>query len=337
MLFHLSHTDLDGYGCQIVTKHYFKEVVYYNSGYGAEINEKLKIILQSIFLNNYKKATILISDLNLTLDQAKFLTKEVEKLPNDVEIILLDHHKSGEDVANRYKWYHLDVNRCATKITYDYFSKQFGADAQLGKFVDIVDAVDIWQTEKEEFETGKILMSTVAGVKEINKVMFPDDQRALIFSILESAYPYFDELNPHIAIDDRIHGMKKSFFRDQEDNTLDNLVANYVVKLLSQNKKRMTIEYNGHKGLLSYNVGNVSVIGNGFLVANSEYDFFMDVTGKKTISLRANGAIDVSKMASEVANGGGHANAAGGVLNEFKDSFIYDTIKSQVDRILKKD
>ena len=24
-LFHISHTDLDGYGCQLITKEYFKE------------------------------------------------------------------------------------------------------------------------------------------------------------------------------------------------------------------------------------------------------------------------------------------------------------------------
>ena len=31
---HLSHTDLDGYGAQVITNHYFKNVKFYNSNYG---------------------------------------------------------------------------------------------------------------------------------------------------------------------------------------------------------------------------------------------------------------------------------------------------------------
>ena len=56
----------------------------------------------------------------------------------------------------------------------------------------------------------------------------------------------------------------------------------------------------------------------------------MDVTSKKTISLRSNGKVDVSKMAAHIANGGGHHNASGGLLSNFKDAFIYDNIKTQV-------
>ena len=336
MVFHLSHTDLDGYSCQVVAKNYFKDITFYNSGYGPEIDEKIKAIIKSIFLSGARKSMILITDLNLTLEQAKFITKEIEKLPNEVELLLLDHHKSGEDVANRYPWYHLDVKRSATKITYDYFAKKFGAKKELEQYVEIVDAVDIWQTEHVEFETGKILMATVSAAREINKVMFPKEQSHYIFSIIDQCKDFYAQENAHIMIDKNIHPIKKAFFYDDEDNTLDNLVSNYIVKLLSHNKERMTVTYKGHKGILTYNVGNVSVIGNNFLVKNPEYEFFMDVTNRRTISLRADGKIDVSKMANTIGNGGGHANAAGGLLTEYKDSFIYDNIKSQIDTILRK-
>lgn len=36
-IYHLSHTDLDGYGCQMVVKNYFESVNFYNSNYGKEI------------------------------------------------------------------------------------------------------------------------------------------------------------------------------------------------------------------------------------------------------------------------------------------------------------
>jgi oligoribonuclease NrnB/cAMP/cGMP phosphodiesterase (DHH superfamily) len=96
----------------------------------------------------------------------------------------------------------------------------------------------------------------------------------------------------------------------------------------------MLISYKQYKGILTYNIGNVSVIGNDFLTANPDIDFFMDVTPKKTISLRSNGKVDVSQMAAHVANGGGHHNASGGLLSTFKDAFIYDTIKSNVMSII---
>jgi hypothetical protein len=60
----------------------------------------------------------------------------------------------------------------------------------------------------------------------------------------------------------------------------------------------------------------------------------MDVTSRKTISIRANGKVDVSKMAAKLGNGGGHPNASGGLLNSFKDGFIYNDIKKQINDII---
>ncbi len=38
-IYHLSHTDLDGYACQFVVNFYFKNVVFFNSNYGREISD----------------------------------------------------------------------------------------------------------------------------------------------------------------------------------------------------------------------------------------------------------------------------------------------------------
>ena len=123
------------------------------------------------------------------------------------------------------------------------------------------------------------------------------------------------------------------FIKDKND-TLSNLVSAHNVDLLTQNKKLMQINYDEFKGILTYNIGNVSIIGNDFLKVNPDFDFFMDITSRRTISLRANGNIDVSKMAARIGNGGGHPNASGGLLNSFKDSFVYDNIKRQVEDII---
>lgn len=330
-LHHLSHTDLDGYGCQMVTSHYFKTIAFYNSNYGKEINECFSQILETINSSELLKHTILITDLNLTMEQAQEFNAKVAMISEkEIMLLLLDHHKTGQECADAFEWYMLDCNRCATKITYDFFSEIYGKDEKLSAFVDVVNAVDIWLEDDENFELGKVCMGIVSGAKEVNKIMFPKQNSDYLFFLLKNAQDFFKKPLPNIALDDATHGLKKAFFTTKQNDTLSNLVSDYNVILLSQNKEAMQITYKDYKGILTYNIGNVSVIGNAFLKANPDFDFFMDVTSKKTISLRSNGKVDVSKMAAHIANGGGHHNASGGLLSNFKDAFIYDNIKTQV-------
>ena len=333
-LHHLSHTDLDGYSCQMVSAHYFDSIQFYNSNYGKEINECFNQILASIQTSTSQKHVILITDLNLTMDQAKEFESKVNICDKEIMMFVLDHHKTGQECADAFEWYFLDSSRCATKITYDFFSALYGKDEKLSKYVDVVNAVDIWLENEPEFELGKVCMGLVSGAKEVNKVMFPEENTQYIFSLLNQAQEYFSCQEAHIALDDAIHSMKKSFFVSTKNDTLSNLVSAYNVILLTQNKEKMQISYKEYKGILTYNIGNVSVIGNDFLTANPDMDFFMDITSKKTISLRSNGKVDVSKIAAQIANGGGHHNASGGLLSNFKDAFIYDNIKSQVMSII---
>jgi oligoribonuclease NrnB/cAMP/cGMP phosphodiesterase (DHH superfamily) len=336
-IYHLSHTDLDGYGCQMVTNHFFKNVEFLNSNYGKEINERINQIIASIATNEVKNNLILITDLNLTVEQAKELEGKVKTNQKEVKLLLLDHHKSGQDSANEYDWYYLDHTRSATKITYDFFSAIISTNKELSKLVDVINAVDIWLDDKPEFELGKVCLGLISGAKEINRIMFNKENSNYMFNILKEIQPYFDKQNPHIALDEAIHKIKKGYFRTEKDDTLSNLVSKRNVNMLTKNRDKMTIKYGEFRGILTYNIGNVSVIGNDFLKANPDFDFFMDITSRKTISLRANGKIDVSKMAARIGNGGGHPNASGGLLNSFKDSFIYDNIRKQVmDIILSK-
>jgi len=333
-LHHLSHTDLDGYGCQMVTKRYFDSILFYNSNYGKEINECFNQILDTIQNSTVEKHLILITDLNLTLDQAKEFQAKISVAQQEILLLLLDHHKTGQECFESFEWYYLDSSRCATKITYDFFAALYGEDKELSAFVDVVNAVDIWLENDPSFELGKVCMGLVSGAREVNKIMFPHENSAYIFSLLGDAQAYFTCNDAPIALDDATHQLKKKFFITSKNDTLSNLVSAYNVKLLTQNRDNMLIHYKQYKGILTYNIGNVSVIGNDFLNANPDMDFFMDVTPKKTISLRSNGKVDVSQMAAHVANGGGHHNASGGLLSTFKDAFIYDTIKSNVMSII---
>lgn len=333
-IYHLSHTDLDGYACQFIVNFYFKNVKFYNSNYGKEINENFNSIIGDIEKDeNFGKAIILITDLNLNLNQCE----EFEKIckEKNTKIFLLDHHQSGEECAQKYSWYLLDSKRCATKIVYDFFSKICTPVLELSKFVDVVNAVDIWLSEDENFELGKVFLGLIANAKEINRVMFKESQIDYMFFLLDKAWKFIGKENANILLDNATHFIKKDYFARKNDDTLSNLISYFVVEKLSELKENFSIEYEGHKGILTSNIGNTSVIGNDFLVKNPDYDFFIDVSSRKTLSFRANGKIDVSLMAKNLVGGGGHKNASGGLFATFKDGANYNYIKAQIIDLIK--
>jgi oligoribonuclease NrnB/cAMP/cGMP phosphodiesterase (DHH superfamily) len=341
-IYHLSHIDLDGYSCQLVMSYTPYTIYSYNANYGAEVMNRLEQIVESI-TRKKENATILISDLNLTLDESKWLQKKSDLLSEKgitVTLNLLDHHGSGESSAKKYAWYYLDVSRCATKIVYDYAKEHYNLDEPewLESFVNVVNAVDLWkQEEHENFEYGKVCMRLITETRELNRVIFSNEDREYKLTLLKEAASMMDPQNAidaTIHLDASIHKMKKEFFKKDHDNTLDNLITKHIVQLFGGKRSEMTIYYKGYKGFLSYATGNTSIIGNGFLVTYPEYDFIVDVSPRGTMSLRANNQVSVSQIAKEWAKGGGHPNAAGGRIQGFKEQYRYDKVKEQIEHMI---
>lgn len=132
--------------------------------------------------------------------------------------------------------------------------------------------------------------------------------------------------------------MKKNFLNGSLlSDTLDNLVSQFQCNLLAQKAEQCRIYYGKYQGFLSYSIGNISVLANLFLKNNPQFDFFIDISARGNVSLRANNQCDVSLMAHKFFNGGGHANASGGKIDGFKESFIYEDIKECVQNILRGD
>jgi len=336
---HLSHIDLDGYSCQLVMQYTPYKKLNYNANYGPEVKQKLDLILENI-RKTKDKAYVLITDLNLTADESRWLSHEVKKMNDnsfDVKLQLLDHHGSGEESAKKHDWYYLDTTRCATKITYDYAKEHFNLDEPvwMEKYVAVVNAVDLWkQEEHDNFEYGKVCMRLVTETRELNRIMFPKEDSEYKLTLLHKAASLIHEPDAPILLDDKIHSLKKDFFKRDINDTLDNLATRYVVELLGKARDEKTIYYKGYRGYLSYGVGNTSIVGNGFLTAYPEYDFIVDVSYRGTMSLRANNNVSVSQISKEWANGGGHPNAAGGRIMGFKEQFRYDKVKQQIEKII---
>jgi uncharacterized protein len=345
-LFHISHTDLDGYGCQLITKEYFKEGSFYNANYGIEVKLTIKKVLEEILTFKEEEILFIISDLNLTFQESKDLDRDITKLIEDgykIKLQLLDHHISGKKSADAYYWYYLDEKRCATKIVYDYIFEEydgfdFTVSSWLEPLVNAINAVDIWLDHQiKNFEFGKVVMSMISKVREVNNILFADLNRELRFYLLKEAAKYLDQVDGHIKLDNEVHFLKKEFLKlDNKDDTLDNLSASYLVKSLIDVKDDLTVVFKGHKGLLTYCLGSISIPANAFLKANPDYDFFIDVNKKGNASFRADGKVDVSLIAGKIAGGGGHVNASGGRFEDFKESINYQDVKTYIQNKLDK-
>lgn len=367
-VYHLSHTDLDGYGCQFIAKEFFKNITFYNANYGREVLVRINAILDTITHSSQNLSTllsqkfgkskkspasnasqdkflVLITDLNLTLSESNYLQQRIEELKIngvDVELLLLDHHISGQECADKYEWYYLDSTRCASKITFDtLILREKMLDSTREKWIrnasEMINSVDIWLEDGYKFDFGKVAMGAISGSFELNRFMFDEEHRFYKFAILESAREFLEQPNGEVAFDNALYEIKKrALGGNPQTETMDTITSNAQVKLLSQKKDSCTIFYNDKKGFLSYSMGGVSVLANLFLRTNKEYDFYLDVNPRGNVSLRANGNCDVSEMSRELFNGGGHKNASGGKIEGFKESFSYVDIKSQIEYILNK-
>ncbi len=336
-LFHLSHIDLDGYSCQLVSSHFCNDIRFYNSNYGNEITARIKEIEHDLqHLDTKEEMLILVTDVNITREECKLLDQAVARmkfLGKKVSIQLLDHHQTGAPQAKEYSWYHLDTTKCATLLTFEYFCQHYpevSLPEEMATYVQAVNAFDLWHEASEWFEFGKVLNRYMVEAKEINKMLFGDDNVAYRLKLLKATFPYL-EGNRYIEMDDDLIVHKKSSLYPGQKETLDNLTSLYITELLSKRKNDMIVLYGEYKGLLTSQIGNTSVLGNSFLKNNPEFDFFMDVAPSGNVSLRADNKMDVSAFAQEYFGGGGHPNAAGGRMgNILRECYSYRELKQAV-------
>ena len=286
-IYHLSHIDLDGYGCQMVSREIYTNAFahdpslslhFYNANYGKEVNARLEQIYREIKRTKTKNpknnAThILITDLNLTLEECDSLVQAVLELNLNgfqVTFELLDHHKSGQECAQKYTWYYLDTKRCATQIIYDTLLARYGLCDSVQKWltpmVRMINSIDLWLEGGYAFEFGKVAMRLIVECKELNRFMFDGEDRHYKLALLKESAKFLPQEKGAILLDNAVLEMKKCFLKGNLlSDTLDNLVSNFQCNLLTQKAEQCSIYYGKYRGFLSYSIGNISVLANLFL------------------------------------------------------------------------
>ncbi len=263
------------------------------------------------------------------------MTKQ-NSLGFNIKLQLLDHHITGLKCSKQFSWYMLDEKASATKITYDYFKQNFTdfstfCEVGFDDYVKAVNAVDIWLQDDKYFEFGKVLLTMISKSFEINDLMFDIQNRNYKFYLIEKSILFIDKKENNIKLDEEVYFLKKDYMKqDEKNDTFENTRATYITNMLTDDKDKLTVKYINYKGILTYNMGNISILANRFLTANADVDFFMDINRKGRVSLRSNDKLDVASLASLLSDGGGHKNAAGASFNDFRETSFYEDINSFV-------
>ena len=235
----ISHTDLDGYGSQlmsllrvsksnsldIIEKMYnkYKEgnfdiywindgecAMFYNFDY-SEVDSGIRDIFSKA--NPLVTHNVYITDLNLSVDICDYLDDlKKQGIINHLELI--DHHITGQDSTTKYpEWYNLTVGKSATQLAFDKLPQMDNMDT-IKDLVSVINAADVFDTSDDKvFESGRCLTNILEPIfKSINNRSY---SRFLIWTYLlllihvKDWYKYNGDLVDHILDVEDDYGRKR--------------------------------------------------------------------------------------------------------------------------------
>lgn len=338
-VFHLSHNDLDGYGSQVVVNSVLDNVKFFNSGYGPSI----KVELEKIFAlsdSSEKKSIILITDLNLDMEIAIWLDGEVASR-GGVELLLLDHHNNGKNVASEFNWYNLNDKYCATKLTYFYFKSMLRKNSLIKAFASIINNYDLWKEDNTNFYIGKCLNYALFNIGYAFPKELPEEKRNFILYFLPLVTSFLIKGVSVNKMEKELFSiLKLGYIKDtipeelffNENILIDDKYNHYTYELLKD--KLEVINIGGIRFLLFYAFdGNIfQNISHIFNSNRTNFDACISVSESGGISLRSKGKEDiynVSKIAQTYFNGNGHFNASGGSICNYEKNkkYTYEEVK----------
>ncbi len=341
-VFHLSHNDLDGYASQFAMTFSGEDITFFNSSY-EEVGLNINLIIKKILSQKEKKILFLITDVSLNEEQVLKLNNFKRGNKNiNLDIQLLDHHKSNQNLSEKNNWYFLDMEKCATLLTCEYVINNFKISKKAEDYLmflgDFVDSHDRW-LENHKYHTKSNFLSDC-----VYELEFPDFlkeyKRDFIFSLINKISLYFKETffskyifdNKNIQNCEKyILNIYKNFLKNKIPNSIledKNLKINhkifYYFTILFEKLETKTYYLFMDGRFLSfkifYNLNSTifQYLSHYYLERNKNIDFCISVKSSGSLSFRSKDPKnDVSLIAKTYFDGGGHACASGGNFKKY--------------------
>ncbi|MFP4154982.1 MAG: DHHA1 domain-containing protein [Halothiobacillaceae bacterium] len=340
-LYHLSHTDLDGYGAQYMVRQAGIRAKFFNADY-RDIPQVLARIFDEIDAAR-EPASVLITDLNLTIDQANWMLRRRRKLKLPVHLQLLDHHATGAECAEKFDWYHLDTDRCATRLTFEAVSALM-AESQRERMrqrADFVDVGDRWLKDSPDFRRSIYLIGLIMQDDHLAPPL-SDLKRIYRFHLIEGFFKALEDGASLEDIERSLYDLRKQFLKGRVEKRVfadrELPLADKFHKLSAEVLDPTSIpmlEIDGYRAGLFLNWPHD--VWRGVIMELMENQQRMDmaigVRGNGKLSLRANPGVDVGTIASRYFGGGGHPGAAGGELRESRLRDVQHALKAITQQI----
>jgi oligoribonuclease NrnB/cAMP/cGMP phosphodiesterase (DHH superfamily) len=218
----LSHTDLDGYGCQIIISNYFstQNVSYMNSSY-TKIDETIEYIAELGVNQNI--SVIFITDLNLSQNNINTLKPLLE----NTRIYVIDHHpvefKEFKHSNFKFIW---SEEFCGTYLTWKFLNKNNKLD-RFKQFVSVIDSFDVWKKNDPNFTTGLLL----------NDEFWLTSNKNIFFT----KYLTYSNFNPEAL--KSFNDAKDRYFQELESKKLIGSDGNIIFGFINKFNSHFTIQY----------------------------------------------------------------------------------------------
>jgi len=295
IIYHITDGDLDGIGSLIVSK-IFVEPVCKKIDYYSTFDRDLPVF-------DLKKAEE--ADIIIFTDLAPFSLSFYNQINKDLnKVYIFDHHATTRSILSELPNYFFDIERCGSKIFFDFLSQDVKVKKSLIEFIDLIQTYDLFQTDSPIWRQAKGLNNLLFALvdwnlknegvsfhlasekfinSQINKLINRDTffftplEKELIFKAENKEKQYFKQAKVSLKI--------------RQDNSGNNYGVFSCASKISLVSHLLLNDLNGKVD---------------YLVGFSTWD-----KNNTKISLRSGkNGIDVSTIAS-LWGGGGHKNSAG--------------------------
>jgi hypothetical protein len=343
----VSHIDLDGYGAQFILKEYLFIDEYINLNYGDLLDYFTKLNY-----SDYKE--IFITDLNLDKETALLLDTKAKE--HSINLVLIDHHGSGQEQADTYNWYFLNTDYCGAYNTWTYCKEHFSLqnpsrEELVEEVAQVVDILDMWRKEHKLFNRSTYLSNCIFD----NPIENQNLKREFNFRLIEVLSPALKELSTEkiesLGLSNQILlDLLRDFYKEY------NLEFNPDVPLKIKSILTLIPSINNFKLLEEKSkYGTVRVYRLSSSSAQYCFDYLLDkeenqdiifmnvgIRGNVSVRSRNSKAVEIAKL----FDGGGHPDASGAFIKpglaqdyQHKDYIsrkLLDTLKSNKDKFADK-